>query len=68
MTVYDGVTDLAASTLYEANGGCAREKFKEIKYFLLSWASPEEEFLVQPLEAGEAQLQKVHHHCLLHLV
>ena len=45
--------------LYEANGGCAGEELKAIQYFLLSWASPEEEFLVWPLEAGETQLQKV---------
>ena len=49
---------LAKTWLYEANGGCAGEELKAIKYFLLSWASPEE-FLVRPLEAGEAQLQKV---------
>ena len=50
---------LAKTWLYEAKGGCAKEELKAIKYFLLSWASPEEEFLVGPLEAGEAQFQKV---------
>ena len=31
---------LAKTWLYEANGGCAGEELKAIKYFLLSWASP----------------------------
>ena len=44
---------LAKTWLYKANGGCAGEEFKAIKYFLLSWASPEEEFLIRPLEARQ---------------
>jgi hypothetical protein len=39
-----------------------RRRIKGNKIFILSWASPEEEFLVRPLEAGEAQLQKVPPH------
>ena len=31
---------LAKTWLYEADGGCAGEELKAIKYFLLSWASP----------------------------
>ena len=31
---------LAKTWLYVANGGCAGEELKAIKYFLLSWASP----------------------------
>ena len=45
---------LAKTWLYKANGGyMCRRKIKGYKIFLLSWASPEEEFLVPPLETGQ---------------
>jgi hypothetical protein len=34
----------------------SRRRIKGNKIFLLSWASPEEEFLVRPLEAGQELL------------
>ena len=49
---------LVKTWLYEANGGCAGEELKAIKYFFLSWASPVIHVIL-------SSMTKVHHHCFL---
>ena len=65
---------LGRHMLYEANGGCAGEELKAIKYFIKLGFSgplrPDKNPLLRrsPTPPRRQPMRKVHHHCFLHLV